>query len=1208
MSIRLYFSNRLDELAEKFASILDLENSSKQNIFNAPLVIAPNNNLIKWLQLVLARKQSVCMNMDFQFLENGLWGMLAELDAEKLNPKLLDNKCLQMLLVYALQNLDADKPEFKSINRYLFDSENIKRPDYTARLWQLSEKFARLFQEYEFHRSKMIKKWLENKVSDQGMELCQQKLYLLANELRDRLCDNSGLLYLSMMEYADRVFSEKSRKRKKENNFVHFFGLSQISSFHLNVIGRLSSYYEIFIYAFNPSREFWEDIKTPQERRWIKKRKNKLAITSAEIEQGELFAQEDNELLSLWGKPGRESIRLLCELTDHDFNACFIKDRSISTVLKKIQNNILTLSLEKSETQILEQDRSLQIFACPGIYREVETVYNNILYNLEQDKSLQLTDIAILVPDISKYKFVFDSVFNRFPKLLSYNLVDSQAEIESIFGRAVLSILDFATGRFSRKEVFDLILNPCFMKKWDISYDEIRIWAEWAKALNIFHGFDRSSKKEKGYLGSPYYTWKQGLQRLRLSRVMSAPAKSGNTALDSFNHFQGIVPYSDLNTGNADLIEKFGIVIERLRNISLNLNNASLSGKEWKDRFLKACDELLEIPPESTGEAAVKHALINSLDNLRIYDLLSEDNKSSKLDIETIKEFVRSSLSSISGGYGNYLTGGITISALQPMRPIPFKIVYVLGMEEGSFPGRAENSSLDLRLLKRQIGDISLPERNCYIFFEMLLSTRDKLYIGYISKDLQKDRILQPCSVVNQLRRHIEKEVLPQTHKFQFAEIPLKGSSSKYLDKSSVTDSSDVLVNYSMADRIAYYRENNLWDQVKEKALKDDFKNVAAFCPDFKQEPETVENDDMDAEKITLKKLQRYLQDPADQSIKQHLDIFDDKESIEEIVFTEDEPFYSEFPVDYNLKMESLNLWVDSAFSSEEIESQNPEDFFEKIYDNFQRQSKTPEGLFALTDKRELQEDVSLRCKTLLSVLEQMKSAEDIYRSVIIGDAANDYIPSAGRLCIKHFKAPALKIKYTNAKDKKICCTVELHGQIPWMWRDKDNKWHALVLTGSGQSPKKKPDKYILQPVLFYMCCLAGQESSDWIGNSGITFHVLYKENIKKWSYNISKESSINYLKQLLADYFDQKKLHWLPFKPATSTKVRPYEIADDEITENIRADFQIQFEEAISKYEDDLIKENKAALIKLAKPEIPLDAFDKARQRFKIFFENIRE
>jgi exonuclease V gamma subunit len=44
------------------------------------------------------------------------------------------------------------------------------------------------------------------------------------------------------------------------------------------------------------------------------------------------------------------------------------------------------------------------------------------------------------------------------------------------------------------------------------------------------------------------------------------------------------------------------------------------------------------------------------------------------------------------------------------MRPIPLRIVYVLGLEEGRFPGRADCSTLDLRLRQRRIGDVSLPQ------------------------------------------------------------------------------------------------------------------------------------------------------------------------------------------------------------------------------------------------------------------------------------------------------------------------------------------------------------------------------------------------------------------------------------------------------------------------------------------------------------------
>ena len=625
-----------------------------------------------------------------------------------------------------------------------------------------------------------------------------------------------------------------------------------------------------------------------------------------------------------------------------------------------------------------------------------------------------------------------------------------------------------------------------------------------------------------------------------------------------------------------------------------------LSGKEWKSRFVEACDELLDIPSDLAGETKVKHSLINALDNLQFYDAVSEDDKNSKLDIELIKEFIKSSLSSISGGYGDYLTGGVTISAMQPMRPIPFKIVYVLGMEEGSFPGKAESSSLDLRLLKRRIGDISLPERNCYIFLEMLLSTRDKLYISYISKDLQKDRILQPCSVVNQLRRYVESKILPGAQPFQVAEIPLKGSSNRYLDKESVNDCFDVMVNYSTADRIAYYRENSLWDKVKEKALKNDLNNAAAFYPDLKHEIEAAEDKDITPEKITLKQLKRFLEDPVLQSIKHNLGIYDEKESVEEISVSEDEPFYSDFPIDYRLKMDPLKQWLDSFFSSKgnNADAKKIEEIYNLAYDNFLRQSKTPEGLFAALDKNELKNEVLKKAETISFVLKEIRSSNSLYRAFYIGEPEDDYFLPVSQGVVKYFSPLTLTVKATNSRSEDIQRKVELHGRLPWVWKENGDEWHALVLSGSHNKPGKNPDKYILGPVLFYVFSLCGDESSEWIGNRGITFHVVYNEQVRSFKYSIDKKLALEYLADLLSDYLSQKELQWLPFKEATSGNIKPHEIAENKITEDIKTNFQIQLAEALSKDDADLIK--------LAKPEIPSNAFDKARQRFKIFFNYI--
>jgi len=1197
MAIELFFSNELVQLADNLSDIVADENRSKANIFNAPVVIVPNANLAKWLQLFLAKRNSIFMNVDFQYLEAGLWNMIAALDSGKNKPEMLDNDLLKILLVHALQNLKGNAADLLPVTRYLMGEDGQQSPDYAARLWQLSEKLAHLFREYEFHRMGMIQNWLAGTAIQDSMERCQQQLYLKLKTKRNGLESRTGKQLLSMMEYADKVLSESGPEIEKaaDNKFVHFFGLSQISDFHLKLIGRLQDYYTVFIYALNPSKEFWENIKTPGEKRWVQRKNIKgLAIRTEEKEQGELFQHDDNPLLAAWGKPGRESVRLLCELTGYDFNACFTAQKPATDILQRIQNDIFTLSSAVRETEAFDQDRSLQIIACPSVYREVETVYNSILFNLEQKSDLQLTDIAILVPDISTYKPVFDAVFNRNPRCLDYNLVDSHAEIESVYGKAILSILTLVTGRFSRNEVFDLIMNPCFASRWKIGQEEVQTWAGWAEALNVFHTFDRETKTARGYPASGTYTWKQGLQRLRLSRIMAAPNAPDTARLW---HFQELVPFNDEKTGDADLVEKFCMVIEALHHAVNAFNVKNATGEQWKQVFFSVCDQLIEIPEDFKGEFVVQQSLINAFDSLVLYDRLQGDASETTLDVDLIKEFIRANLSAISGGHGDYLTGGVTISALQPMRPIPFRVVYVLGMEEGNFPGRAELSSLDLRLLKRRIGDISLPERNCYLFLEVLLAVQDKLYICFVSRDLQKDRIRQPCSVVNQLRRYVEQEVFTNGQRFQIMEIPLSGSSKRFLDPEAINTWSDVLINYSTADRLVCYRANRLWETFNQSALADDLKRLERFNPDWSVDVDKPAAGDRQVERITSKQLKKFLEDPVRQKTQRHLGLYDEEETIEDLILREDEPFFSEFPLDYHLTTDPVRQWLDRLFSSQDTDTARPapEDIYNLVYDQYRRKSRTPEGAFAEMDRNELRGHVCRIVETLNPVLDQMQSARKLYRAVFIGEQTGEPIPSGINLGLKRFEPLSMTVQTVSHTSEDVTYDVELHGQLPWVWRDAESRWHALVLTGSRRNPKE-PDKTAFEPVIFYLLCLSGEDSCRWIGTSGITLHVVYREKLVEWTYKFDRETARMYLNDLVSDYLNQSLAAWLPFEIISKLQVRPHKGPDDAVDDLIREQFFIELEGAYSEVDD--------YLIRIAKPAIPLDAFDRVRRRFKIFFD----
>lgn len=1186
MGVTLYFSNQLIPLAEKLQKNLVPADTAIHPLV-PPMVIVPNMNLSKWIKLTLARRCGIFMNVEFQFLESGLWQMLRSLsDPAKPEPELLDRERMILLLFFILMAADYETTEMAVVNRYL-DTREEREGDREIRCWQLAEELARLFQEYEYHRLDMIQRWLEDCAVNDAMERCQKRLYLDMVVLKNQLAQAGGRPIVGMVEYAKAILDDEpidaTHQGPKER--IHFFGLSQTSPFHLQLLARLASRFDIHIYSLNPSREYWEDIKTPSEKKWIRRNaSSRLALEEGEILAGELFSQTDHALLSAWGKPGRESIRLLCQLTDYDFQAGFTRPPRPDSVLAALNHGLLTLDAKEGPSGALDQDRSLQIVACPGIRREVETVYDSILYNLEADPTLCMTDIAVLVSDMARYKPVVDSVFSRQPGRITYNLVDSVARTESLFARAALAIMELARGRFSRKQVFDLLRNPCVMQKWRYDTDALSVWIRWADALGIFHGYENAAEGEAGGPGSGRFSWRQGLERLRLSRIMTLPADAAGSERP---HFNGWVPFADLDTTDDRLVEKFCLLIETLARAIEPFNRPAASARHWRSAFFGVLDGFVEIAADMRGEEAVYRSLVQAFDHFARYDDLAAIRKGRDLSAEALWAFVTAHLDGVSGGRGDYLTGGVTVAALMPMRPIPFKVVYVLGLEEGRFPGNAPENRLDLRTRKRRIGDITPVERNRYLFLEILISVGRKLYLSYVSRDLQKDRDLQPCSVLHQLRRFVEQQILGG-RAFQIRTIPIRPDSTEYIAPDALNDGSDVMVNHCPVDRLSGYRRAGLWANFEKRSSPHEREIADRYHPDFERSTQPLADESPRMVPLSTGMLRSFLLDPVDAVLRYHLGVRDPVDSTAEWAEVEDEPLASQFPLETRIRTLPLHHWLSTGVKADRFDS--PERClaveFDALYADLSRKSRVPAGAFGAHDRARLKQQVAAVGAMLDPFIEQMRAARQFFSGVAAGTAMEAYPALAGNV----LRLAPVSISLPDADELQA---VELSGQLPWLWQAQDKSWHCLVLTGSNRK-SRHADKYVVGPLLTLMALSAGDAPCPWSGADRVHLHVAYRSRVLSRQYALNAQRSGAYLTTLLKEFLIPLPVLWLPFTTVFDHRDLRASIVAEEIGDVDRTLFHLTLLE-IMRTTADLRTQMVGAVL-------APDILDKARQRFRVF------
>ncbi|MCP4688466.1 MAG: hypothetical protein GY859_10465 [Desulfobacterales bacterium] len=307
----------------------------------------------------------------------------------------------------------------------------------------------------------------------------------------------------------------------------------------------------------------------------------------------------------------------------------------------------------------------------------------------------------------------------------------------------------------------------------------------------------------------------------------------------------------------------------------------------------------------------------------------------------------------------------------------------------------------------------------------------------------------------------------------------------------------------------------------------------------------------------------------------------------------EDEPFFAEFPFDYRLRTAPLAQWLDASLAGPHPPP--PDEIHDALYDEFYRKGRTPEGAFARTDKTVSRGLVVNAAELLAPLLEEMKTARALYREVRLGEFLGTDPPSPSPPPPRQFPPLPLTARTEDRFGEAAARPVELHGRLARAWKTADGRLHALVLTGSGKYPKT-PDKYFLEPVLFYLACLVGPESARWIGEAGVTVHALYQEKLAQWSWRCDRDEAGERLTALVAEYLNQRDRAWLPFNIVAGLLVRlkPW---DKPVDAAARHSFRLALEEAYA-------EEDAPSLARLINPEIPRDALDRALARFRIFLD----
>ncbi|AKF11125.1 exodeoxyribonuclease V subunit gamma [Sandaracinus amylolyticus] len=725
--IRLVYSNRTEHLVRALAARI----AERADPLDAVTIVVPNRPMERWVEMQLASRLGIAANLRFVRLERFVSERLAREGA----PKVLEGAAIEGRLLATLLELGAGDPELEPVRSYLRaagdDGDAISR-----RAVQLARRLARSFEEYGFSRAKMIEAWSKGALELEGTSFAATERWQRALFLAVR---GRGDAQLEAMTLADALSAAAPESAASE---AHVFGVSYVARIFQQAIAALGAKTALHVYALNPCEEFWEDAISDAEARRAKRR----ARARGEHDPYALESDVDNALLRAWGRPGREHVAMLDELTGFDAHASF-DDPGDATLLSRIQSAILRRApIEAGETIA---DGSVQLLACPSIRRELETVATEIWSLIDgsqaSERPYRFHEIAVLVngPDRDRYLPHLEAVFAEAHDL-PWNAADLALAARSRVADCALRLIDLPASSFTRAALLEILAHPLVLARWSDA-DPARV-AALCDRLGVFHGIDARDHRGTYLEGSGLVHWDQAVRRLALGVVMEG---GGSFDIDA-------VPLApEPIAGSDELGGGLGLLVRSLASDARFARGAAMLPSEWA-RFFEALLRSYLVVGEGPEESELRRCLTALAE-------LAKRDAGVRVGYSVAAELARAELESLPAARGVPLGDGVVVASLLPMRAIPFRAIFVLGLGEGRFPARELETGLDLRAAGRKPGDVSIDERDRYTFLETLLCARDRLVLSWIARDEQSGEARQPSSVVSAIEEAIGAPVPRRT-------------------------------------------------------------------------------------------------------------------------------------------------------------------------------------------------------------------------------------------------------------------------------------------------------------------------------------------------------------------------------------------------------------------------------------------------------------
>lgn len=552
---------------------------------------------------------------------------------------------------------------------------------------------------------------------------------------------------------------------------VFIFGVSALPPMVIEFLQALGQVSQVYLMLLNPCKEYWgdlsdtfkEDFETfrklvlTQNTKLDFKVQAKLLESKAdpEVYKEDFYVENEeyggaervdgNQLLLSLGKQGRDNLSLLFNLNPlPNFITCFV-DHEPQNLLGYLQQDLLSLKEAGDKIDLKVQDHSLEIHRCHTKRREVEVLRDCILRRFkeasEKGESLLARDIVVMVPTINEYAPYITSVFGSSCGTnleIPFAISDRTTLESSPVANALLDLLDLSSKPITVAQVLDLLSVESIAKRFKIASEDVEVIGMWLEENAVFWGLNDEDTKKEAEISIPG-SLRHGLDRMILGTMLGDDTKA--------------LCYSEIEGQDATLLGNLNEFIEALIKLqTIFIPNLSEDAASWRTLLFDHIQKRFFDDDEDTVSQfkTIEEAILELIEvskNLKLKP---------KIKLPVFRAILAQALDS-ARDFTPYLKDKINFCSLIPMRAVPFKHIFIMGLNDLDFPRKERMPGFNLMGISglSRRGDRSRGFEDRFLFLEALLSARESITFSYIGESPNSKQELMPSSVISELLDYI---------------------------------------------------------------------------------------------------------------------------------------------------------------------------------------------------------------------------------------------------------------------------------------------------------------------------------------------------------------------------------------------------------------------------------------------------------------------